>query len=45
MLEEEHEGGGEEERGVLPVELGFAVFGWFVGGGLGGGVAVDRGRD
>lgn len=35
VLEEEEEGRGAEERGVLAVELGFAVFGRLVGGRLG----------
>ena len=35
VLEEEEEGRGAEEGGVLAVELGFAVFGGLVGGRLG----------
>ena len=35
VLEEEHQGGGEQEGGVLAVELRFTIFGWSVRGWLG----------
>lgn len=41
MLEEEDEGAGAEERGILPQKLGFAKLGRLVGGWLGSGVAGD----
>ena len=39
MLEEEQQGGGAQQGGVLAVELRFAELGWAVGGGLRGWVA------
>lgn len=39
VLEEEEQGGGVQERGVLAEELGFAEFSGFEGGGLGGWMA------
>ena len=41
MLEEEEQGRGAEEGGVLAVELRFAEFGRLVRWGLGWGVAGD----
>ena len=41
VLEEEHEGCGAEEGGVLPVKLGLAQFGRFIRGWLCGRMALN----